>query len=102
MNREEFNRKYLEAVHKAALGIKIIRIKGEEMGFDVDTLDSNEVRLVEVLAEGIGLPVQSVWDDVLDQVDHFPPSFFRRSDVRQAMGQMLGSMQANGFLTHQG
>lgn len=99
MTEQEFNQQYLEAVHKCALGIHIIRRKGPEMGFDDETLDQNEKILIQSLADGVGISWSSVSVDVYDQVDHFPVSFFRRRDVQRVMGGMLEQMQVAGLLT---
>ena len=99
MTEQEWNQKYLEAVHKAALGIHIIRYKGPEMGFDADVLKENEHQMVKMLADGVGISFHSVSADVYDQVNHFPRSFFRRSDVQRVMNQMLPQMKVAGFLT---
>jgi hypothetical protein len=98
MTKQEWNQKYLESVHKAALGIHIIRKKGPEMGFDDKILAQNEQQLVKMLSDGIGISFSSVSADVYNQVQHFPNHFFRRSDVRRVMEQMLPQMQVAGFL----
>jgi hypothetical protein len=99
MTKSEFDQRYLESVHKAALGIEIIRRKGPEMGFDADVLKENEHQMVKMLADGVGISFHSVSADVYDQVNHFPRSFFRRSDVQRVMNQMLPQMKVAGFLT---
>lgn len=98
MTEQEWNQKYLEAVHKAALGVHIIRIKGPELGFDEETLEQNEHQLVRMLSDGVGISFTSVSADVYDQVKHFPRHFFRRRDVQRVMNQMLSQMQSAGLL----
>lgn len=99
MTKQEFSQRYLEAVHKCALGIHVIRIKGPELGFDDETMDQNAMQLIEMLSEGVGVSFESVYDDVHDQVAHFDKRFFRRPEVRKVMGLMVGQMQSAGLLT---
>lgn len=98
MTREEFNRKYPEAVTKCALGIAIISRIGPSLGLDSDIISRNREMLIGSLAQGIGLDQNAVAVDVYEEEDHIPAWLWRNREFKNQIQQMTNEFKNVGLL----
>ena len=75
MDEQKFIALYSSAIQKVAVGFYILDNCGDRLGFDPDTILTNKQMLCRMLAEGINMPITSVYADACSV--QLPPDYIR-------------------------
>ena len=83
---------YHDGCLKAAIGSHIIHTAGNQVGMSEELMQQNAHTLINIFADGIGMPRLSVWEDVINLLDGLTPEFTSSTRYKKLIMGMTATL----------